>query len=739
MDWIRKDCLNIQQSGTVFPTQTLETLNALHIDTAEDLLVLWKMGGVRDVLIQNLQMDPDEFAGLMAQLETDQHLNRAYLDPLDKGLLENFGYGLQEPEKADSQKERQPVEESKSSQVRMEKQEVDFRDFLQPVQNQGSRGTCVGFGTTVVREFLLRNSKTKLSEQYLYWGAKMRDGNENSAGTRIQYAVKCLEEEGISTAKTWPYHPKPGASEHQGPPPEAAQNEAEKYKILKGVQLNCTSVDSLKAVLAGNAELDEKGADPAGRIISFGIPVFKSWYQNPITFKSGRIPMPLPNEPHVGGHCMTLVGYKEDESWPGGGYFILRNSWGTQWASESDYGPGYGQIPYKFLEKYGWEAWTMKVDPVDESYIKAGRGLSVKNVLWGLLLALVLVSGILYFSSSDKQADSSQPSQGTHTTQTDQEQTGDDGGQSASNPDNTADSTGSSDGDPDNSEKVTSETENTESDPQAAQATGNANSEGSNELDSKEDQDTGQESNQTLSQEQGDGPLALAAQFSWAGEEEKWQQLVKQELNPEMLATYPHSDCVREKASKNGLSAALVMGLAAYLSNYDPGMVMDKRYGILQLGWPGPHKKWGIEKKEQLITEPCLNIEKGCAFLASQVTKSNGLLVPALAAFRRQIDGMLSEDINDRDIRFAANTRKYAQKILSEPFTAATPELFLYYDKKRNAQDFIDFMEEKTGIQLWLSRPGYKYAVSVMAKNDEDRQKQVDRIRESTGLKPQQE
>ncbi len=60
---------------------------------------------------------------------------------------------------------------------------------------------------------------------------------------------------------------------------------------------------------------------------------------------------------------MCLVGYKDDPEWPGGGYFILRNSWGKAWGSQCPYGAGYGVIPYKFISLYCWEAWTAVVEP----------------------------------------------------------------------------------------------------------------------------------------------------------------------------------------------------------------------------------------------------------------------------------------------------------------------------------------------------------------------------------------
>ena len=47
------------------------------------------------------------------------------------------------------------------------------------------------------------------------------------------------------------------------------------------------------------------------------------------------------------GHSIVLVGYKRSASFPGGGYFIFRNSWGTGFGDQ-----GYGFMPFKYVKSY---------------------------------------------------------------------------------------------------------------------------------------------------------------------------------------------------------------------------------------------------------------------------------------------------------------------------------------------------------------------------------------------------
>jgi hypothetical protein len=39
---------------------------------------------------------------------------------------------------------------------------------------------------------------------------------------------------------------------------------------------------------------------------------------------------------------------------------VLRNSWGTQWASSSPIAKGHGIMPFLYVEHYAWEAWTAR-------------------------------------------------------------------------------------------------------------------------------------------------------------------------------------------------------------------------------------------------------------------------------------------------------------------------------------------------------------------------------------------
>jgi Papain family cysteine protease len=227
---------------------------------------------------------------------------------------------------------------------------VNISSCMGPVRFQGERGTCVSYAVCALVEcltFKTSGSRLDLSEQFLYWNAKEHDGKPNAEGTLIEVAVGLSVSDGNCLEQTWPYNESkiPG-NEGQGPPPPAAAPEAAKHRLGTPEPVNERSPEAVRGIL------DE------GRPVALSVPVYRNWDGNPDVNTRGYIPMPLPNSKLVGGHAMCAVGYSSDTGFAGGGYLILRNSWGPDWAAQSPIAPGHALLPYLYLELYGWECYT---------------------------------------------------------------------------------------------------------------------------------------------------------------------------------------------------------------------------------------------------------------------------------------------------------------------------------------------------------------------------------------------
>jgi C1A family cysteine protease len=231
---------------------------------------------------------------------------------------------------------------------------VDLIPQMPPIRNQGDRGTCVAHASLAMAEHLAgtQNQYEDMSEQFVYCLCKQQDNDPTGEGTWIAVAVDVLAQVGCCLENTWPYNPgKIAGNEGQGPVPAAAAAQAAQYKVPPYHELAGTSVQDIKSELARQ------------RCVAFDIPVYNSWYGNPEVTRTGDIGMPIPGEvPLDGGHAMCFVGYEDLPGLEelGGGRFVLRNSWGNAWATQSSTGTvGFGTIPYAYIAAYGREAYSL--------------------------------------------------------------------------------------------------------------------------------------------------------------------------------------------------------------------------------------------------------------------------------------------------------------------------------------------------------------------------------------------
>lgn len=323
----------------------IKILKDAWILTAQELVALHAANDpTRDRLAAALGLTREALAQLVADAETlippvrDLH----ELEMVEAAAQAQYGLGalLDEPDL--DAIETLPPYETESRAVLSES--ISLLDRLPPLRNQGARGTCVAHAVLAVREQLEiaaahSPADLDLSEQYVYWWCKAHDGIPRVSGTYVSVGMRCLAETGAPLESVWPYVSAEKEDQGQGPPPEAAAQGDPGFRTLRTQQFNRTDIDGIKACLY------------EGRAVAFSVPVYDSWYASSATARWGKITLPLPGEPQNGGHAMTLVGYQDDADAPGGGYFLVRNSW-QPWSWDGAWRPGYGYIPYAYIKQF---------------------------------------------------------------------------------------------------------------------------------------------------------------------------------------------------------------------------------------------------------------------------------------------------------------------------------------------------------------------------------------------------
>ncbi len=229
---------------------------------------------------------------------------------------------------------------------------MDLTPHLPPVGNQGPWGTCVGWGSTAAREFPVA---PQLSPGWAYRGAKQLDGHPDVEGSWLNFAFEFFYKYGHIPEDIYSYQ-----DAIQQKPMEPFYKKAATYKIDGFIDLMLDDEDMhlmpllLKALLSG-VLFPEMGPHP----VAIGVAVYES-VSSASTYRTGLWTLPLPGEKPAGGHAMTIVGYIDathpdtpfDDT-----YFLVRNSWGEQWAAGNPFGyPGHALIPARYFadRKYFW-------------------------------------------------------------------------------------------------------------------------------------------------------------------------------------------------------------------------------------------------------------------------------------------------------------------------------------------------------------------------------------------------
>ena len=242
----------------------------------------------------------------------------------------------------------------------------DFDYQLSTVKSQGSRPTCVSFGIAagVETSLHLDGTEVDLSEQYIYLLGKDADDSWDTGGLWSSRTLEAFVADAtvLVAEEYWPYnsedyeceeylesYPDSTCSETeaqgagpdgQEPDPRAAA--ADGYVVTEAEQLYA-SVGRVKralyeghpVVLEINANTDFSVATLRGGVVS--------WVFNNAACGAAAC-----------GHAILAVGYVDHDDVDGGGYIIVKNSWGDDWGDD-----GLAYLTYEWLEYSILDAWAI--------------------------------------------------------------------------------------------------------------------------------------------------------------------------------------------------------------------------------------------------------------------------------------------------------------------------------------------------------------------------------------------
>ncbi len=199
------------------------------------------------------------------------------------------------------------------------------------IKDQGDVGSCVAHSVSYTRELTewkQSGNFKNFSVGFIY--ANRSDLDYQGEGMYPREALQNLKNYGDVLQEDFPYNNEfPVVKDLLDQKKEELLKKADPFKVTSYCAL--TSTNDIKSALM------QLGA------VTACFPIYTSFYN---TFSNGYVPMPNINSEKLEGyHEMTIVGWKEDNTW------IVVNSWGSGWG---DKGKCYISFNFPIVE-----AWSI--------------------------------------------------------------------------------------------------------------------------------------------------------------------------------------------------------------------------------------------------------------------------------------------------------------------------------------------------------------------------------------------
>lgn len=210
--------------------------------------------------------------------------------------------------------------------------DVGGKNFVTPIRDQKNCGSCVAFGTVATVESRLRvqrndaNLAADLSEAHLFFCHGRDDGASCSTGWWPQKAFDAFKSKGVADEACYPYDNGLAKQDCSG----LCSNWAERVVKIAGY-----------TDLTGQPAKIKEWVSTRGPVSSCFIV-----YQDFFSYKSGIYKHVTGGQ--AGGHCVTIVGYNDNP-----GYWICKNSWGTDWGEQGFFRIAYGECGIDSWSNHG--------------------------------------------------------------------------------------------------------------------------------------------------------------------------------------------------------------------------------------------------------------------------------------------------------------------------------------------------------------------------------------------------
>ena len=211
----------------------------------------------------------------------------------------------------------------------------------------------------------------------------------------------------------------------------------------------------------------------------------------------------------------------------------------------------------------------------------------------------------------------------------------------------------------------------------------------------------------------------LDARTTDADPDAAWKDYLQNDTDIAPSYRFPHASCFKASAAAYGLPETLLLAVARGESDFEAtARSKANAHGVMQILWPGTANDLGIYRLTDLY-DPCTNIDAGARYLSELMTRFNGNLHLALAAYNYGPSRIAADGTNipsgatwysdyiHRHLTYVLGDRKAAGSVSEHQYSDLGRSELVVFSEPYRAAAFVEGLEQKSpAVQLDWFRKG---------------------------------
>lgn len=245
--------------------------------------------------------------------------------------------------------------------------------------------------------------------------------------------------------------------------------------------------------------------------------------------------------------------------------------------------------------------------------------------------------------------------------------------------------------------------------------------------------------------------LAMPAAASLARQQNldaAWQDYANNQAALEPVYRFPHASCFHAAAAEYELPQALLLAIARGESDFEAtARSRANAHGVMQILWPDTAKHLGIHRLSDLY-DPCTNIDAGARYFRELLSRYDGNLHLALAAYNYG-PGRIARDGTSipsgaewysgyiyRHLNYVIGAGTAVRPVSATLYSAVGQSTLVTFGEPYRAAAFIDRLERRApGLSLdWFRRGTGEFEV-VMTYADRQEYDRSARLLQAAGFR----